>query len=158
MTRKSLIFFLSILCAALLGGCASTTSIKVASFEAQISTIVDSIEEINDKMNAIDTDSATAGTEILSCMKELSAAIDNLAAVEIPSSDYQYVNDLAVEAQEYMAEALTLYNEIFSAGAEYDPDIAETAFENYQRACRRVSVIVSLLHGNTPSDVDITYE
>ncbi|MCD7818650.1 MAG: hypothetical protein LUG61_11555 [Lachnospiraceae bacterium] len=158
MSRKSFAILISLLCAALLGGCATTNSVKVASFEAQISIIVDSIEEINEKMNAIDTESDSADTEMLSYMKELSAAIDNLAALEIPSNDYQYVNDLALEAQENMAEALTLYTQILSSGAEYDPDVAETAFAYYQKACRRVSVIVSLLHGNTPSDVEISYE
>ncbi|MCD7752111.1 MAG: hypothetical protein LUI10_10305 [Lachnospiraceae bacterium] len=158
MYRKSLILILSLICAALLGGCATADSVKVASFEAQISTIVDSIEEINDNMNAVDTESSSADKEILAYMKDLSAAIDKLAAVEVPSNDYQYVNDLALEAQEYMAEALTLYTQIFSTGAEYDPDVAETAFAYYEKACRRVSVIVSLLHGNTPSDVEITYE
>ncbi len=158
MSGKSFAILISLLCAALLGGCATTNSVKVASFEAQISIIVDSIEEINEKMNAIDTESDSADTEMLSYMKELSAAIDNLAALEIPSNDYQYVNDLALEAQENMAEALTLYTQILSSGAEYDPDVAETAFAYYQKACRRVSVIVSLLHGNTPSDVEISYE
>ncbi|MCD8380659.1 MAG: hypothetical protein LUC95_10175 [Lachnospiraceae bacterium] len=158
MYRKSFILFLSLLCAAFLGGCATADTVKIASFEAQISTIIDSIEEINDDMNAVDTDSGSADVKMLAYMKDLSAAIDKLAALEVPSSDYQYVNDLALEAQEYMSEALTLYSQILSTGAEYDPDVAETAFAYYEKACRRVSVIVSLLHGNTPSDVEITYE
>ncbi|MCD8325182.1 MAG: hypothetical protein LUC90_00415 [Lachnospiraceae bacterium] len=156
--RKYFTVLSCLLCAALLGGCATAGSVKIASFEAQISTVVDSIEEIDANMNAIDTDSDTAGTQMLKYMKELSSAIDNLAAIEVPSSDYQYVNDLAVEAQEYMGEAVTLYSQILSSGAEYDPDIADEAYQYYQKACRRVSIIVSLLHGNTPSDVEITYE
>ncbi|MCD7806958.1 MAG: hypothetical protein LUH19_06405 [Lachnospiraceae bacterium] len=160
MTRASKLFIiiLCILCAALFGGCATSGSVKIASFEAQISTVVDSIEEIDANMNAVDTASDSAGTQMLKYIKELSDAIDRLAAIEIPSSEYQYVNDLAVEAQEYIGEAVTLYSQILSSGAEYDPDIAEEAYQNYQKACRRVSIIVSLLHGNTPSDVEISYE
>ncbi len=158
MYRKSFVLLLSFICAAFLGGCATASSVKIASFEAQVGTIIDSIEKINDNMNAIDTDSTSAGTEMLKYMKELSTAISKLAAVEVPSSDYQYVNDLAAEAADYMSEALSLYTQLLSAGSEYDPDTAETALAYYQRACRRISVIVSLLHGNTPSDVDITYE
>ncbi len=158
MSNKLFTAVICILCIFALSGCATSNSVKIASFEAQISTIIDSIEEINEKMNAIDADSDSAGTQMLKYMKELSSAIDNLAAVEVPSNEYQYVNDLAVEAQEYIDEAITLYSQILSSGAEYDPDIAEEAWQYYQKACRRVSIIVSLLHGNTPSDVEISYQ
>ncbi|MCD8067815.1 MAG: hypothetical protein LUE87_02765 [Lachnospiraceae bacterium] len=157
MSNKIFTAVICILCVFVLSGCATSNSVKIASFEAQISTIIDSIEEINENMNAIDPDSDSAGTQMLKYMKELSSAIDNLAAIEVPSGEYQYVNDLAVEAQEYISEAITLYSQILSSGAEYAPDIADEAWQYYQKACRRISVIVSLLHGNTPSDVEISY-
>ncbi|MCD8130196.1 MAG: hypothetical protein LUE16_02780 [Lachnospiraceae bacterium] len=158
MSNKIFTAVICILCVFVFSGCATSSSVKIASFEAQIGTIIDSIEEINENMNAIDADSDSAGTQMLKYMKELSTAIDNLAAIEVPSGEYQYVNDLAVEAQEYIGEAITLYSQILSSGAEYDPDIADEAYQYYQKACRRISVIVSLLHGNTPSDVEISYE
>lgn len=154
--RKN-ILCLCLICMLCLWGCGSS-DLKLTSYESQISTVIDSMEAIDTRMNAIDPDSITADSDMLSCIQELDALFEKLAEIEAPSSDYQYVNDLAAEAREYMSQATALYQELLSAGSEYDPDAALLAYEYYSRACRRVSIIVAMLHGNTPDGVTISYE
>lgn len=154
---KRLTICICLICILSLWGCGNS-NLKLTSYETQLGTVVDSMEAIDARMNAIDPDSSTADSDMLSCIQELDALFEKLAEIEAPSSDYQYVSDLAAEAREYMAQATALYNDLLSAGSEYDADAAGQAYEYYSRACRRVSIIVSMLHGNTPSGVTVTYE
>ncbi len=49
------------------------------------------------------------------------------------------------------------YHEAYSNGS-YNEYTAEYARQNYSRAYKRVQIIITFLHGEEPSDADLTAE
>ena len=56
-----------------------------------------------------------------------------------------------------MTEAVNSYHEAYGNGA-YNEYIAEYAKQNYSRAYKRIQIIISFLHGEEPTDADLTIE
>ena len=56
-----------------------------------------------------------------------------------------------------MTEAVKSYHEAYSNGS-YNEYTAEYARQNYSRAYKRVQIIITFLHGEEPSDADLTAE
>ena len=56
-----------------------------------------------------------------------------------------------------MTTAVASYHEAYSNNS-YNEYTAEYARENYERACKRVTVMIKLLHGENISDADVTVE
>ena len=61
------------------------------------------------------------------------------------------------ETYESMTEAVKNYHQAYG-GDEYDESTAEYAKQNYSRAYKRIQIIISFLHGEEPTDPDLTIE
>ena len=112
------------------------------------------ISEIDTQINSLDAESSTATTELLGYLDDLNGEFEDFSKVDFPE-EFDYLENLADEASEYMTEAVTKYHEAYSNGS-YNEYIAEYAKENYSRAYKRIQIIISFLHGEEPEDVDLT--
>lgn len=109
-----------------------------------------------DSINASDQNADEATQELLGYLDQLELEFEELAKLDFPT-EFDYLEKLAVEASEYMTEAVKSYHEAYGSGG-YNEYTAKYAQENYSRAYKRIQVIISLLHGKTPDDVDLKIE
>ena len=99
-------------------------------------------------------------------ISEIDSSINNIDAQDLIFQDFaeldfpeefDYLEELADEAGQYMTEAVKSYHEAYSNGS-YNEYTAEYARQNYSRAYKRVQIIITFLHGEEPSDADLTAE
>ena len=102
-------------------------------------------------INAIDPESDTAVSELLSLLDSMDKSFSQMASLEVPDG-FPGVEQLADEASEYMTEAVSYYHQAFE-GEEYDSVLADVAKQNYDRANVRLQYIVSILHGDIPEEI-----
>lgn len=153
--RKKILFLAIMLCLCMTG-CGKDQ--KLEEYNENISAFTLNIADISSRMEEIDTTSATASSEVLTCLDELQEQFMILAEMEVPK-EFASIESLADEASEYMTEAVTLYHQFFES-EEYSAETASIAQENYNRAMKRLSYISSLLQDELPEgdDVIITEE
>ena len=66
--------------------------------------------------------------------------------------EYDYLEQMADEAGEYMTEAVNTYDSMYGTDDGYNVNLEEYADENYARAYKRVRIITALLRGETPDE------
>ena len=130
---------------------------------AALTDFRNTVDSFCEEVSAIDADiNASGDTEntekVLTDLDSLKQAFSDFAAVDFPS-DYDYLENLADEASDYMNTAVDSYHQAFEAEtkealeAKYD-----YAKENYSRAYKRIKVIVSFLNGETSEDATVVSE
>lgn len=154
--KRGITFLMAYLCLFLLSGCGSDPAIDA--FHDEMDRFYSSLSESVNGLEAIDTESGAAIEEMLSELDEMNVLFEQLAAIEVPDKLEEHfgnVAELADQAWEYMAEADRLYHEVY-ANDSYDQSVADAAWENYNRAMKRVNYIAILLQGRIPEDDNIT--
>ena len=142
--KKKIILFLSVLAlSVLLTGCGKDP--KQSKFEQDIQTFCDEIAAIDANINNIDASSETATYELLAYLDQLDQSFQALAQMSIPE-EYAYLEELTTDASSYMTTAVASYHDAFE-GETYDTAVAEYARENYERAYKRITVMLKLLRG-----------
>ncbi len=126
---------------------------ELTRFRSDLDAFCTKISEIDTAINSIDAHSDTAITELLTQLDLLDTEFQKFAGLDFPE-EFDYLENLADEAGSYMTEAVSSYHEAYSNGS-YNEYLAEYAYENYSRANKRILIIVSLLHGEEPEDVDL---
>lgn len=141
------------LLAALLGlaGCQKSGQ---SAFAAEVDAFCGKIQEIDGNMNAIDGANATAPVQLVEQLTLLNTEFQNFSQLDFPA-EYDYLEKLSDEAASYMAEALDAYSKAYD-GLQFDQAMADYAGENYNRAYKRIRIIVQMLNGETPEDVIIS--
>lgn len=153
--KNRLLLLLSMLTLLLtLTGCGEDP--KLTKFQNDIDSFCNEVAAIDSGINAIDAQSETAKDELLAYLDQLDQAFKVLAEISAPEQ-YSYVEELADEASSYMTTAVESYHEAFGNNS-YNEYTAEYAKENYERAYKRVTVILQLLHGEDITDADVTIE
>lgn len=142
-----------ILLAALLGGCGATVDPEITKFKNDINNFCNSISELDASMNQIDATSDNAPAQLLEYLDEVNMRFQSFAELDFPE-DYDYLEPIADEAGDYMAEAVEYFHQSYSNGS-YNEYTAEYAEENYARAIKRIKIIITFLHGEVPNDADI---
>lgn len=127
---------------------------ELTQFKIELDTFCTNISTLDTSINNIDATSEYATQELLGYLDDLDLEFQTLAAIDFPE-DFDYLEDLADEASEYMTEAVASYHEAYSNNS-YNEATAEYAHENYSRAYKRVQVIITFLHGEEPKDADLT--
>ena len=127
---------------------------KLSNYEANMTLFKDNIIGISETMDAIDPQSETAVTELLSCLDSMNEEFQFLDEMEVPRK-FSSIESLADEASTYMSEANSLYHQYYDS-SEYDETTKETADENYTRAMKRMNYISELLQGKIPEDAEIS--
>lgn len=129
---------------------------ELTQFRNSIESFCTEISQIDTAINSIDASSESAVAELLSYLDSLEVAFQGFAELDFPE-EFDYLEEIADQAGDYMSTAVSGYHEAYSAGA-YDQYTAAYAGENYSRAYKRVQIIITFLHGETPEDVDLQME
>ncbi len=137
-------------------GCGVVENPENAKFESDLQAFCDDIAAIDANINNIDASSENADDELLEYLDQLDQSFKVLAEMSIPE-EYAYLNELTDEASEYMSTAVESYHEAF-AGDSYDANIADYAYQNYERAYKRVTVMLQLLRGETVTEDGVVIE
>lgn len=153
MRNKVHIIFLAFLSALLLTACGEDA--ELAQFRKKVDAFCTKISEIDSSINNIDAQSEGATTELLTYLDDLDSAFQSFAQLDFPE-EFDYLENLADESSEYMTEAVKSYHDAY--GGTYDEYTAEYAKQNYSRAYKRIQIIISFLHGEEPTDADLTIE
>lgn len=135
-----------------LAGCGQDP--ELTKFKNDIDNFCNSLNELDSSMNKIDASSDTASAQLLEYLDEVDMRFKNFAQLDFPE-DYDYLEPLADEASEYMTEAVTSFHSAYSNGS-YNEYTADYAQQNYARAMKRIKIIITFLHGETPEDDDVT--
>ena len=144
----------SILCITLLCGCGKDP--KLEAFKDDIDSFCNNLVRINEEINAIDPEKATASTELLTKLDELDDHFESFAAYDFPE-EFDYLEGLADEAMEYMNTAVSSYHDTYSNGS-YNEYTAEYAYQNYERAYKRIRIILDFIQGKEPESDDISIQ
>lgn len=113
------------------------------------------VSTLDTSINNIDADSDTATDELLDYINQMEDEFENLAAIDFPE-EFDYLEELADQASEYMTEAASSYQKAFSG--EYQENLGDYAYKNYKRAYKRIQIILIYLHGEEPQDEDLLSE
>lgn len=129
---------------------------ELTKFRNSIESFCTEISQIDTAINSIDASSDNAVTELLSCLDDLDKAFQGFAELDFPE-EFDYLEEIAGQAGDYMSTAVSSYHDAYSEEA-YNESTAAYAGENYSRAYKRVQIIITFLHGETPEDVDLQME
>lgn len=120
-------------------------------YQERMERFYDTLSDYNTAINSLDPESDTAVSDLLHYLDGVAATISEMASYDVP--DYFHgVKELAGQADEYMAEAVSLYHQAYEA-IEYDEYVAEAALVNYERVNLRLRYIAEILRGDIPEDI-----
>ncbi len=151
MRKKIYLLITAILTAVVLTACGEDP--ELVQFRQSIDDLFTKISDIDSAMNSIDSTSADAVSDLLHHLDDLDLVFQSFAKLDFPE-EFDYLEETAQEASQYMTTAVESYHEAYSNGS-YNEYTAEYAYGNYSRACRRLQVIISFLHGESPDDVTV---
>lgn len=154
LKNKVRILFAAVMSVLLFTACGEDP--ELAQFQDSIDSFCTQISEIDTSINNIDAQSDQATVQLLSYLDELDLAFQDFAKIDFPE-EFDYLETLADESGQYMTEAVSSYHDAYGVDF-YDADAADYARENYSRAYKRVQIIITFLHGETPDDADLTIE
>lgn len=137
----------------LLTGCGNNTELDT--YKANMNQFFENMKVYDSAINAIDPESETAVTDLLTLLDSMDTSFSQMASLEVPEG-FPGVDELADEASEYMTEAVSYYHQAFE-GESYNAALADAAKQNYDRANLRIQYILSILHGDIPEEI-YTYE
>lgn len=137
----------------LLTGCGNKAALD--NYKANMTQFFENMKIYDSSINAIDVNSDTAVSELLTLLDSMDKSFAQMASLEVPEG-FPGVDELADEASEYMTEAVSYYHQAFE-GEEYNSSLADVAKQNYDRANLRIQYILSILHGDIPEEI-YTYE
>lgn len=127
---------------------------ELITYNANCETFFNNVKYINDKMNAIDVNSESAVSDLLYQLDTLDKQFTDFAAIEEPE-EYAYISEVIDEAASYMKEAVSYFHMAYS-DSEYNSSYGEYAEKNYERACKRMNIILSVFHGEYDTNETIT--
>lgn len=154
--RKTLLLLLAVLLLSVASTGCGEKNPEINQFIDAIDSFCSDVAAIDAGINQIDAQSESARDELLLYLDQLDQAFQTFASIPVPA-DYSYMEELADEDSTYMTTAVSAYHEAFGESS-YNEYTAEYARQNYERAYKRVTVILKLLHGEDISDEGATIE
>lgn len=154
MGKKLHIIISAFFAAVILTACGGDS--ELSRFRKSMDDFCTRISEIDNSINRIDAQSEDAAAELLDCLDDLDSTFQNFARLDFPE-EFDYLEDLADESSQYMTEAVKGYRDAYG-GENYDELTAEYAKQNYSKAYKRIQIIISFLHGEEPTDADLSIE
>lgn len=139
-------------CLFLLTGCGENPI--EAKFNNEINEFCEHVSDIGAKIDAIQVEAEEnsiryATSDLLSYLDALELEFMKFSNIDFPEK-FDYLEDMADEAGQYMSEAASSYHKAYEDG--YNQTMEEYAQENYARACKRMQVILSQLRGEDIGD------
>lgn len=123
---------------------------ELIGFKSEIDAFCKEIAEIDRGINNIDPQSENARQELLGYLDQADEAFKKLAVLAVPE-EFSYIEELADKASEDMTQAVSLYHDAFG-DTSYNEYVFDYASEYYKRAYKRLTYIITLLHGEVPED------
>lgn len=154
MKNRLLLFLPVLLCCLALSGCGEDPTLT--KFYDDVDAFCLEAAAIGTNINNIDAQSDTAVDDLLGYLDQLDQAFKVFSDINVPEK-FSYLEALADEASSYMTTAVEAYHEAYS-NSSYNEYTAAYAMENYERACKRVNVLLQLLRGEEVTDADVTIE
>lgn len=125
----------------------STTDPEMSKFKSDVDKMCTDLVAMDQKINAIDSSSDKAVSELLGYLDELDMRFARFAELDFPE-EYDYLEPVSDEASSYMKEAVKYFHESYKNDT-YSEHNASYAQANYERAYKRIQVIYSCLRGET---------
>ena len=149
----------------MLAGCGSDPSADAAAeelkqFRTTVDAFCETISDMNNLINSVDTSSETYATDIMNYLNTLNTAFSDFAAVDFPE-EYDYLEHLADEAAVYMTEAVTGYGQVYTDNSLNSQAMQEKyneASTAYANAFKRIKVIMTFLNGEVSQDANVSTE
>lgn len=151
-TKHKIILLLTFLTAFFLTGCGKDAELE--NYKANMNQFFENIRVIDSSINALDPNSETAVSDLLSLLDSMNTSFEQMASLDVPDG-FPGVDELADEASEYMSEAVSYYHQAYENG--YNANLEDAARQYYESANVRFQYIVSILHGDIPEEI-YTYE
>lgn len=151
MKKRIVTVFVALLTAMTLTACGEDP--ELSKFQSRMDDFCDKIVEIDHSINEIDPNSETAVDSLMKNLDELDQVFRGFGELDFPEK-FDYLESIADEASSYMTDAVKSYHDAYSNGS-YNEYTAEYAEDLYARAYKRVNIIISFLHGETPEDVNV---
>lgn len=160
MKNKIVAIILSAVMALSLSACsASSGSKELNEYKKSMESFFSALEKADETINAIDPDNQEAMELLYESFADLESAYYTMAELTVPLEDapdtFVYIEPLADEAYDYMLQASEYMHDAYS-DSSYNENVLEAAMECYKRASKRVLYIIDLLHGEIPSDENIS--
>ena len=153
---KNRLIILIISLSVCLFGCSSSNDEEkaLADFSEEISDFTDYIKETDEKLNNLDATDKSAIDELLEILDDMDETFQALAEIDAPTQ-YQDIENLAQEASENMSLAVSHYHAFFE-NEPFSAEDADTAYDYYARAMKRVRYIGYMLTGGEiPEDENV---
>lgn len=154
MKKKFTLLAAALTAALVLAACGEDPA--MTQFRNDMDEFCTKISQIDNSINGIDAQSEDAISQLLAYLDDLDLVFRDFAELDFPE-EFDYLEELADESSRYMTEAVKNYHEAYSNGS-YNEYTAEYARQNYSRAYKRIQIIITFLHGEEPSDADLTAE
>ncbi len=151
-TKHKIILLLTVLTVFFLTGCGKDAELE--NYKANMNQFFENIRVIDSSINALDPNSETAVSDLLSLLDSMNTSFEQMASLDVPDG-FPGVDELADEASEYMSEAVSYYHQAYENG--YNANLEDAARQYYESANVRFQYIVSILHGDIPEEI-YTYE
>lgn len=146
----------AILTIGILGACGKDTELE--QFKEDIDRFCTNVSNIDTAINSVDVSSENAVSEMLSLLDELNTEFQQFADLDFPEQ-FDYLEELADEAGDYMEEAVSSYKDAYT-NETYDESMFTAMYqyarENESRAFKRIQIIITFLHGEEPEAVGLT--
>ncbi|MCM1046353.1 MAG: hypothetical protein NC417_12660 [Candidatus Gastranaerophilales bacterium] len=156
MKNKIRMFVGAVLLIGILGGCGKDTELE--QFKVDIDSFCTNVSNIDTAINSLDVNSESAVSDMLALLDELNTEFQQFAELDFPEQ-FDYLEELADEAGDYMAEAVSSYRDAYTNDT-YDESMFTAMYqyarENESRAFKRVQIIITFLHGEEPDAVGLT--
>ena len=127
---------------------------ELAKFKTEMENFCDAVAEIDEGINSIDVTQEGYREKLLEYLDQAEDEFKKLASISIPE-EFSYIEELVQGACDDMTQAVAQFHEAFGVDS-YNEYTFEYANEYYQRAYKRLTYIITLLHGEVPNDDDIT--
>ncbi len=150
--KYKILLLLTFITAFFLTGCGKDAELE--NYKANMNQFFENIRVIDSSINALDPNSETAVSDLLSLLDSMNTSFEQMASLNVPDG-FPGVDELADEASEYMSEAVSYYHQAYEG--EYNAAFEDAARQNYEYANIRFQYIVSILHGDIPEEI-YTYE
>lgn len=154
MKKMLLTFFAAVLALAIFAACGKDPELE--RFRKSIDDFCTKVSEIDTSINNIDATADNAVSELLVYLDELDIVFQSFASLDFPE-EFDYLEKLADESSSLMTEAVKNFHEAYS-NKSYNEAVAEYAQQNYNKAYKRIQIIITFLHGEEPRDVDLSIE
>ena len=129
-------------------GCKKNAELE--NYKANMNQFFENVKIFDSSINAIDPNSETAVSELLTLLDSMDNSFAQMASLEVPDG-FPGVAELADEASSCMSEAVSYYHQAYDG--EYDASLEDIARQKYERANVMLQYIVSIFRGDIPEEL-----